>query len=122
MSKESKQKPLNLIDGLIYHNFNEEPEFIGTFIKEKFDDSEKLIGYTFADDTGEEFILPASFSISKALDMVVSVEGHEKEAVRELPNPKLRIQFLGKFTKKDGQDFNRFKIDLLDFDKPPEEE
>jgi hypothetical protein len=92
-----------LVDASEYWNFETDETFIGYFCREKRDDSGKLIGYIFAGEDGDEFIISNCFSITKALEMV----SFDHKAL-------LEIIFRGKVTvKSTGKPFNKFEINLL---------
>jgi hypothetical protein len=108
----SKQR---LVSGAGYWDFEENPKFIGTFIVEVHKESDdKLIGYAFASEDGEEFLISNSHAIEKAVNM--EIPGTDT-LVRDGGYP-LEILFKGKTTNSKGQDVNIFTIDLIIPDEP----
>lgn len=100
-----------LVSGADFWNFEESPEFIGTPLGSMVKDPNdgRVLGFDFADDNGEQWIIGASHSIEKALDM--DIEGKK---VIDLGR-KLLIQWKGKISLKDsGKTFNKYYVVMLD--------
>jgi hypothetical protein len=97
-----------LISGAVYHEFDKDPIFIGTYQREHYSADGNLIGYDFVNQDGEEVIISNSVAITKALD--IEVNG---AMVRDLGKP-IEITFMGQVTiKSSGKPYNRFSIVLL---------
>lgn len=103
-----KRKTTQLSNDAPFHNFEEENIFEGRYTGKEVMDStnEKTLGYLFINEEDSEIVIGNSFRITEAITKCESLG---------IKNPHLRIEFLGKMLKKkDGQSFNRFKIDLIE--------
>lgn len=115
LSGEENPKPgkmpkvRNIISGAIFWNFNEAAVFTGTYLDECKNEEGEVIGFNFADQDGEIWVLGKNYAIERALGTVLP---GEEVPISEMEKP-LRIQFLGKAERKSGGEFNRFKIDLI---------
>jgi hypothetical protein len=113
---EEKEQPgkTSLVSAALYHDFDIEPTFIGTYLhdvigKDQQDPTkQKVIGYAFADENGEEFVITSAHAVTKALNTEIS-----GKFVKDL-GKRLEITFVGKLERAGKPDYNRFKIDLLD--------
>ena len=111
-------KPINVVSAAQYWDFEAEPYFMGQYVGEQRADitdpktkeveHNKLIGYVFQDDSGEQHIIGNSHSIEKAMNYEIDgVPAYELY-------PVMQFEFLGKVEVK-GKPFNRFKIDILGY-------
>jgi hypothetical protein len=123
MSKNVKQtenldgsKRIRLSSAALFHNFDENPQFVGRFLGEhigQVEDTEThikhegVIGYDFVNDDGEEVIISKSYAIAKALTTPIS-EGSEK-LFKDVSGI-FDISFMGKVTNSKGKPFNRFDV------------
>ena len=106
-----------LISGSEYWDFEENPVFIGSYIKDVIRDEGPDVGdlicYEFKEqNTGEEHIISNSHLITKSLEMKIIVGGKE-QVVKEIDGAIMKFEFKGKRQNKDGQDVNVFRIELL---------
>jgi hypothetical protein len=109
---EMEQKPTRtpLISGAEFHDFDKEPNFVGTYMgteavreKDSADGSHKagdVMGYNFLNADGEPVIIGNSHSIAKAIGMIKQGDT-------------LDITFLGKGENSSGKPFNKFSIDKI---------
>lgn len=101
-----------LISGAKFWDFETEPEFTGTYLGTTVKDPNdgRVLGFNFVDQHGELWVIGASHSIEKALEM--EIEGTK---VNEMTEPLLYIRFDGKINLKDsGKTFNKYYVILLD--------
>jgi hypothetical protein len=109
-------------------DFNEEPEFIGTYKGEQIkfpegyikkdkdgkeeDKSGQPFAYVFEHDTGDNYSIGMSHLVEKAMNTMVG-----GTPVKELKSPYLHFIFKGQRTKSNGQKFNDFDIKLLSYEE-----
>lgn len=103
-----------LVSGAGFWSFEEEPEFTGYPTGEKVVDpnDDRVLGYHFADLDGQPWVIGASWSIDKAMNMQTEVDNKLVPVYKS--GAKLFIHYAGKTTvKKTGQQFNQFDVILL---------
>ncbi len=97
-----------------YWDFENNPEFIGTFEEDFYgkrkddeDEEEQIMGYVFKEFGDEQYwILPNVHAINKALDDSTNKSGKPLKESGAL----IGFEFLGKGTKSDGLPYSKFKI------------
>lgn len=104
-------KKTTLVSGKsIYHDFNETPVFVGNYVSEKRNEDNKLVGFIFSNEDGEEILISSSSAIEKALEMEFN-----GKPVKTLPN-QLEISFYGKVMTKSNKPYNRFQVDIIEIE------
>ena len=104
-----------IVSSAQYWDFEKNPIFKGYYISEHSGkDSEtgedKVFGFNFSDQDGQEYLITNAWSIKKALD---TVDDKTSCMVRDM-NTLIEIEFIEKVENKKGRPFNRFKVSILD--------
>jgi len=101
-----------------FWDFNENPIFRGSFVceqkglvenRESKEKEEKIVGFIFCDEDGEEHLITNAWAINKALNQ----EDDKLGCMVKDADVMLEIEFLEKIDVK-GQPFNRFKVSILE--------
>jgi hypothetical protein len=113
--KVNRPKGMLLISGANFWDFETEPVFtgfpLGTTVNDPNDG--RLLGYNFADEQGEAWVIGASHSVTKAMEMEIPYE--DSKAMVYKTGKKCFIHWLGKVELKDsGKTFNRYEVVLLE--------
>lgn len=103
-----------LISGADFWPFENTPIFKGTALGTTVIDPNdgRILGYDFVDENGEQWVIGASHSVEKALDMDIEVEGKTVK-VKDSGKP-LFIHWKGKKNLDNGHTFNQYLVMLLD--------
>lgn len=113
MAKEKEKKEFtDIIVNLPFHNFEENPEFIGIYnntVKLGEDTENQFDANIFTSvETGEQVYITDSYSINKAIKKI-------KESGMNPSDVVLSLKYLGK-TEVKGKPFNQFKIGYMSKD------
>ena len=105
-----------LISGAGFWDFTSIPIFegrpLGTHVEDPNDG--RILGYDFVTEDGEQFVIGASHSITKALEMQIKDKQNNDILVLN-SGRKLFIKWEGKIDLKEGgRSFNKYTIVLLD--------
>lgn len=93
-----------IVDGATFHNFKENPIFVGRYIGTKVMDSASIsVAHIFEDVDGSSWLIANNYSIEKALEKLEELQKQENCDFL------LKIEYLGT-SEKNGRKFNRFDI------------
>lgn len=109
-----------IVSSAQYHDFEQNPIYTGKYVNEQRADildedtgeiENKVIGFLFEDESGEQSIITNAWSIEKALN----TEDEKTNCLVKDSGLTIEIEFLGKVQKNGkGRPFNRFKVSLID--------
>lgn len=117
---KSKRRGKLLVSGSNFWSFEENPEFTGYYLGTRITDPrstdeergiehDRVLGYGFVDEEGEEWNIGASYSIRKALEMINPDTGKPYIQVNTL----VLITWKGLKELKGGKSVNQYDVELL---------
>jgi hypothetical protein len=103
-----------LISGADFWHFEQENVFIGTPLGTNVQDPNdgRILGYDFVDENGEQWVIGASHSVEKALNMDITENGKATKVIDA--GLKMLIQWKGKKDLGNGREFNQYLVMLVE--------
>jgi|GEM_PF-2451602 hypothetical protein len=103
-----------LVSSAKFWDFREQGTFTGTYLHDVLGEDpnkpgeKKVIGFSFANQDGEEWVISSCYAVAKALE--TEIEGKLVKNMKQL----LEITWVEKIEREGKPSYNRFQIDLLD--------